>query len=98
MYTVSFGLFPCSLFNFTNNSHYDEKAECTIHMYCYVLTAACPQGMMYEQCGYYATCSYLNVSTSSIGCQSGCFCEDSTIHYDGSCAEIDICGNSFTVL
>ena len=63
-----------------------------IDMHNYVIIAACPQRMMYEQCGFYATCSYLNVSTSSIGCRSGCFCEASTIHYNGSCSEIDVCG------
>jgi len=57
----------------------------------------CPQEMIYKQCGYYTTCSFLNANrSSSLECESGCFCEDGKVHYNGSCSEIDICGmNNF---
>ena len=55
--------------------------------------------MIYKQCGYFTTCSFLSVSSSSIECQqSGCFCEDSKIHYNGSCSDIDICGENGMVI
>ena len=49
--------------------------------------------MMYMQCGHYATCLFLNANIPrNLDCESGCFCKDGTVHYNGSCSEVDICG------
>ena len=49
--------------------------------------------MVYKECGHQTTCLTFNVTVPRIlECTDGCFCEDSTVFYNGSCTAPDICG------
>ena len=51
----------------------------------------CPRDKVQKSCGCVTTCEDIENDITCTGCESGCFCQDGEVEYDGECSDPSVC-------